>query len=202
MKPETSYKAQKSALRAQIRQRRRDLDPIEKERMDSAVHLGLATLVSEVQPACVAAYWPFDGEPDIRPALNLLERQGIRIALPVIDTSSVVSAMKFRHWFSGAAMTNNPFGIPEPSGTAEVQLFEIDLVLLPLVGWDPFGARLGMGAGYYDRALQPFAQSDSPLRIGVAYQLQKVPRLPAESWDILLHGVVSESGWYECRTIV
>jgi 5-formyltetrahydrofolate cyclo-ligase len=55
-----------------------------------------------------------------------------------------------------------------------------------------------MGAGFYDRALQQFAQENSPLRVGIAYQLQQVPRLPAEPWDIRLHGVLSESGWFEC----
>ena len=52
-----------------------------------------------------------------------------------------------------------------------------------------------MGAGFYDRALQPFAQSDAPLRMGVAYQLQWVAELPLDPWDIRLHALVSESGW-------
>ena len=106
--------------------------------------------------------------------------------------------MKFQQWSLESTMAENAYGIPEPCGTPEIPLFDIDLVLMPLVGWDQFGARLGMGAGYYDRALHPFANLDSPLRVGVAYQLQRVPRLPAEPWDIHLHGVISDSGWFEC----
>ena len=96
-------------------------------------------------------------------------------------------------------MKKNRYGIPEPTGTGMVQVPEIDLVLLPLVGWDRFGSRLGMGAGYYDRALQPFAQSDRPLRVGVAYRVQQVEKLPAEPWDIQLHGMLTESGWIEFK---
>jgi 5-formyltetrahydrofolate cyclo-ligase len=200
MKPETSYRDQKAALRKSLRQQRRSLDPVQKEQLDSAIILGLTTLITKVKPSCIAAYWPFDGEPDLRPVLDLMQRDGIRPALPVIFDSSSGPSMAFRQWSPGAPMTRNRYGIPEPSGTPLINLLDIDLVLLPLVGWDAFGARLGMGAGYYDRVLQPFAQELTPMRVGVAYHLQKVPRLPAEPWDIRLHGVVCESGWSECPT--
>lgn len=198
MTPESGYKTQKSALRARIRQQRRTLDPIEKQRLDNAIQIGLTVLIAELQPACMAVFWPFDGEPDLRPAIELQAIDGIRIALPVIYPSSAGTAMKFRQWSPGTKMINNRFGILEPGGTPDIQLVEIDLMLLPLVGWDSSGTRLGMGAGYYDRILQPFAQSPSPVRAGVGYQLQQVPNLPAEPWDIRLHGVLSESGWQEC----
>ena len=84
MKPETSYRDQKSAMRKRIRERRRNLDPAQKEQLDNAILIGLTTLVSEVQPGCIAAFWPFDGEPDLRPALDLIQRDGIKLALPVI----------------------------------------------------------------------------------------------------------------------
>ncbi len=92
-------------------------------------------------------------------------------------------------------MKNNRYGIPEPLNSPEIPLPDINLLLMPLVGWDEFGQRLGMGAGFYDRTLQPFSQSDLPIRVGVAYQLQKVPRLPREPWDIRLHMLLSETGW-------
>lgn len=198
MKPETSYRDQKSAMRKRIRERRRSLDPAQKEQLDNAILIGLTTLVSEVQPGCIAAFWPFDGEPDLRPALDLMQRDGIKLALPVIFDSPSGPRMTFREWPPDAPMSPNRYGIPEPTGTQEINLLDMDLVLLPLVGWDRSGSRLGMGAGFYDRALQPFAQESSPLRVGIAYQLQKVPRLPAEPWDIRLHGVLSESGWFKC----
>lgn len=95
-------------------------------------------------------------------------------------------------------MKQNLYGIPEPDETAEILLSGIDLVLLPLVGWDDAGGRLGMGAGFYDRALQPYGQSDAPVRMGVGYQLQRVTEVPAEPWDICLHKILSELGWSDC----
>ena len=95
-------------------------------------------------------------------------------------------------------MKKSRFGIPEPCGNPEILLFDIDLLLMPLVGWDESGSRLGMGAGFYDRALQSFSHSDVPIRAGVAYQLQKVPDVPDEPWDIRLHMLLSETGWVTC----
>lgn len=198
MKPETSQKSLKSRLRKKIRDLRRNLGAAEKQAMDSAINRFLTTYIVESRPQTVAAFWPFDGEPDLLPALDLLEREGILVALPVIGDLSGGPSMIFRQWSSGTVMKNNYYGIPEPVGTAEILLPNMDLMLLPLVGWDESGGRLGMGAGFYDRALQPFGQSDSPLRMGVAYRLQKVARVPAEPWDIRLHMVLSESGWFTC----
>lgn len=195
MKPEASQKALKSRLRKKIREQRRSIDAPDKLSLDSAINRFLTTYAEESHVQTIAAFWPFDGEPNLLPALELLESAGIRLALPVIGIVSASPSMIFRHWMTGAVMEQNFYGIPEPVGTAEILLPDIDLILLPLVGWDDSGGRLGMGAGYYDRALQPFRQSHSPVRMGVAYQLQKLPVIPAEPWDIRLHMILSESGW-------
>jgi len=198
MKSETSKKAKKNALRQKIREQRRSLGTEEKQALDSAIGRFLARYISDSRPRTVAAFWPFDGEPDLLPVLDLCQREGIRVALPVIAKTPGRPSMIFRQWSSEARMENSRYGIPEPVETAEILLFDIDLVLLPLVGWDESGGRIGMGAAYYDRVLHPFAQSGSPVRMGVAYQLQKVPRVPAEPWDIHLHMVMSESGLFTC----
>jgi 5-formyltetrahydrofolate cyclo-ligase len=105
----------------------------------------------------------------------------------------------FQQWSPETRMKTNCYGIPEPDEAPEIQLSDIDLILIPLVGWDETGGRLGMGAGFYDRALQPFTQTDAPIRAGVAYQLQKVASVPDEPWDVRLHMVLSETGWFTCR---
>ncbi len=198
MKPETSQKSQKFRLRKEIRNLRRKLGADEKQARDSAINRFLTSYLVEYRPRVVAAFWPFDGEPDLLPCLDLMQREGVRVALPVIGNSSGSTCMTFRKWAPETRMENNRFGIPEPTGSPEILIPDIDLMLLPLVGWDEAGRRLGMGAGFYDRALQPYAQSDSPVRIGVAYQLQKMPSVPAEPWDVRLHMVLSESGWFTC----
>jgi len=177
---------------------RRRLGTEEKQALDGAINRFLSTYIVEHRPRTVAAFWPFDGEPDLLPSLDLLQREGVQIALPVIGSPAAGPSMIFRKWTAESLMKKNRFGISEPSDTAEIPILEIDLMLLPLVGWDEAGGRLGMGAGFYDRALQPFGQSNSPHRMGVAYQMQKLPGVPAEPWDVRLHLILSESGWFTC----
>ncbi len=75
----------------------------------------------------------------------------------------------------------------------------LDLVLLPLVGFDEQGGRLGMGGGFYDRSLAYLARRKNghkPTLIGLAHECQKVDRLALASWDIPLAGTVTDAGWY------
>jgi 5-formyltetrahydrofolate cyclo-ligase len=55
-----------------------------------------------------------------------------------------------------------------------------------------------MGAGYYDRALEPVADRSHPLRVGIAYEVQKVLQLPADPWDVRLHQLITENGRFTC----
>jgi 5-formyltetrahydrofolate cyclo-ligase len=82
-----------------------------------------------------------------------------------------------------------PAGRPLPSRTDDV------LFLVPGVGFDPRGARLGRGAGCYDRAL---ALHPTATRIGLAYEFQVVPHLPESAWDVRLHAVVTETRVLDC----
>ena len=116
--------------------------------------------------------------------------------MPVIRQSPTGPSLIFAQWTAATEMKKNRYGIPEPCQSPEILLFNIDLMLLPVVGWDESGGRLGMGAGFYDRALAPLSQSEVPIRTGVAYQLQKVPEVPVEPWDIRLHMLLSETGWF------
>jgi 5-formyltetrahydrofolate cyclo-ligase len=67
---------------------------------------------------------------------------------------------------------------------------------MPLVGYDMSGNRIGMGAGYYDRHLELLRDSTAPLRVGIAYSLQEIAPIEKNKWDIPLHGVVNEHGWF------
>jgi 5-formyltetrahydrofolate cyclo-ligase len=75
-------------------------------------------------------------------------------------------------------------------------LSSFDLLIIPLVGYDNCGNRLGMGAGYYDRCLESTRDRPVPLRVGIAYSLQEIDRLEKNKWDIPLHGLVNERGWF------
>lgn len=85
------------------------------------------------------------------------------------------------------------FGLWEPQRGPRRAPRRLDAIVLPLLGFDSQGTRLGTGGGYYDRALAR-CRGVRPLRIGYAYALQQCERLPREAWDIPLHAVVTERG--------
>jgi 5-formyltetrahydrofolate cyclo-ligase len=196
---EPSQKDLKIRLRKEIRQKRAAIDPVQRRSWDALINTHFEHHTSRGSPRVVAAYTAFDGEPDILPALVKLAQQGTRLALPVIQDSPGKAVITFREWVPDQEMELNRYGIPEPVGSDEVRITDMDLVMVPLVGWDRSGGRLGMGASFYDRLLQPFAELAKPERIGIAYELQKVPDIPREPWDIRLHSVITENGWFTCE---
>jgi 5-formyltetrahydrofolate cyclo-ligase len=205
MKTEPSLHAPKSALRKTVRLRRAGLTADQRRRADAAINRHLLDFASRVQPGLVAAFMAFDGEPDLAPALQELERSGVRLALPIVQDDPTHAdapggkAIRYRRWSGDSDMQPNRYGILEPVGTLEIGLAEVDLALIPLVAWDAAGGRLGMGASFYDRLFQPWAGEARPLRMGVAYGLQQVERVPREPWDVSLHMVLTEDGCRDCR---
>ena len=192
-------KSLKSQLRKDIRCKRAAIETAQREHWNAAINQHLDKYSRQVNPAVVAAYLAFDGEPDLMPTLAKLEGRGVRLALPVVQDAPGKSVITFRHWSITGAMQQNRYGISEPAGTGVISVSDIDLVLFPLVGWDKTGGRLGMGASFYDRLFQPFSELGRPVRMGVGYQLQYVKSIPSDPWDIRLHGVLTENGWFTCK---
>jgi 5-formyltetrahydrofolate cyclo-ligase len=201
----TSLNASKSEIRKSARKRRASLADEPRQRLDAEINRHLLDLAERLQPSLIAAFRAFDGEPDVLPALRELESRGARLALPVVQKDPTHAGgaggarICFRRWASGSELRRNRFGILEPVGTLEVGLAEVDLALVPLVAWDAAGGRLGMGASFYDRLFQPFASDPRPLRVGVAYGVQEIDRVPLEPWDVPLHMVLTDNGCLDCR---
>lgn len=199
MNIEPDQKALKSRLRKEIRDHRGQINPALRQQWDMQINRRLLERTSQSGPGVVAAYLSFDGEPDLSPALAHLSDQGATLALPVIQDLPGKSVITFCAWNTNTPLARNRYGISEPVGSELVPVPEIDLVLVPLVGWDKSGGRLGMGASFYDRLFQPFAEQDKPERVGVAYELQKIDSVPCDPWDIRLHGMLTENGWFTFR---
>lgn len=184
----------KAGLRALLRARRRALTPAEQAEAASRAAGHLESLPHWEQCQHIALYIAADGELDPTPIAETCRRQGRALYLPRLAGPG---QMCFAHWDGGTPLVPNRYGIPEPgAGAAPRAAAELDLALLPLVGWDRSGNRLGMGAGYYDRAL---AQARPKLLVGLAYEAQEVSRLPADPWDIQLDFVLCESGLVRCN---
>ena len=108
--------------------------------------------------------------------------------------------MAFAPYEKNTQLRKNCFGVLEPLYQKK-QLKtarQLDMILAPLVGFDEQGNRMGMGGGFYDRALyhlkckNPAAQRSRPMFVGIAHEIQNVPQLDSQSWDIPLHAIITE----------
>ena len=103
----------------------------------------------------------------------------------------------------GSNKRTNRLGIDEPQGLRTLAPRRLDIVFLPLVGFDAHGVRLGAGGGYYDRAFafRRWRRAwHAPRLIGIAYSFQQVDTLMAAAHDVLLDAVVTEKGMLRCAT--
>jgi 5-formyltetrahydrofolate cyclo-ligase len=106
------------------------------------------------------------------------------------------SAMHFAELDLGARLGTNFFGILEPDPSLHIDPRSLDLVLTPLVAFDDHGVRIGVGRGYYDRCFRFLRTRRTwrrPKLLGVAYELQHVPQIAQEPWDVPLWGAVTEA---------
>lgn len=148
----------------------------------------------------VAAFWPIRDEIDPRPLMQQLALRGHRLALPRIIGED--QPLDFHLWSHGAQLVSGPFGTSQPPQDAP-QIIP-DVILMPLLGFDQQGMRLGYGGGYYDRSLeklhghpkfadQQITGKEGPICIGLAYDQQYVPDLPSLATDFPLDLVITPS---------
>ena len=186
------------ALRQRLREQRSALSAA--VRIDSATGLAaqLLPLIENRPPGYVAGYWAVDGELPLH-ALLLRLPPGCIYCLPVLHADR---RLRFAPWRAGDPIAVNRFGIPEPQ-TVESALLpaqRMQTVLLPTLGFDRRGNRLGMGGGWYDRS---FAfrkkRTDPPLLIGVGYAFQETPIGSPADWDVPLDFLATERELIDCR---
>ncbi len=190
----------RSELRSRLRAQRRALDPVLRAEFNARIgqHLIQSSLFRNSRR--IATYWASQGEADPQAALQCAWALHKRVFLPVL-LGPFHNHLRFARFTATSVLQKNRFAIPEPR-VSRAQLLpgiSMDLVLVPLVGFDARGTRLGMGGGYYDRsfAQRLFRQCwHKPRLIGVAYELQHIPPLVPQLWDVALDGVVTEKQLY------
>jgi len=190
-----TFDKSKARLRCDLRNRRRQLSVKTRARFDQSVNRHLLKLVNSHGAKSIACYWPFDGEPDIAPLCDQLMTKGCQLALPVISRGND-HCMTFHLWQSKTTLNRNRYGICEPAASPCLPVCNFDMLLMPLVGYDLQGHRIGMGAGYYDRHLESIRNSPTPMRVGVAYSLQEIHHVNEDAWDVSLHAIVNEHGCF------
>ncbi|MEN5150209.1 5-formyltetrahydrofolate cyclo-ligase [Pseudomonas orientalis] len=191
-------------LRRLLRKARRALTPSEQRQAAQGLYRQLAQHPLFRRARHISLYLPTDGEIDPRLLLRAAQRRGKATYLPVLSAWPRTK-MVFQRVRPGDKLLPNRFRILEPRADAQRQrkVWALDLVLLPLVGFDNEGGRLGMGGGFYDRSLAYLARRNTwrkPTLLGLAHECQQVDRLAQASWDVPLAGTVTEKQWYVAET--
>lgn len=189
--PQFTLLAERRALRRQMRDRRRALSDSQRRRAAARLARHLRSQLALHRSRRVGLYLPSDGELDA----TLWARSGPtrQLFLPRLDRLHA-GHMHFARWQPDQALVANRYGIDEPAPDQPTALlWSLDLLLIPLVAFDGHGQRLGMGGGFYDRALaRLLRQPRRPRLVGVGYRFQQVPELPTAAWDQPLDAVVTD----------
>ena len=181
--------------RQTLRQRRRDLSARQQQCASTTLTQHLDRLPKFRQARRIAYYLANDGEISPHLAIANAQQRGQQTYLPVLHPLKY-NRLYFTSHRHQPGLGRNRFGIFEPrlGKNPVAAVWTLDIILLPLVAFDRFGNRLGMGGGFYDRSLARLSESNMkrPLLIGLAHHCQEVARLEAQNWDIPLDIIATD----------
>jgi len=158
-------------------------------RWSEAIELRLVEQIGALAPKLLGAYWPHRDEYDPMPIAAWQAGCNGDVALPAVTARG--QPLEYRPWGPDVPMAPGrfSFGIPEP--VAGPAVFP-DVLLVPLLGFDAAGYRLGYGGGYFDRTLA--AWPARPRTIGVGFEIGRMPTIHPQPHDIPLDMIVTEAG--------
>jgi len=199
--PESSPGGARRQLRASLVARRRGVPARERQSTSLLVARNVDRALQLRSHWRIAVYAALPDELDTAPLIALAQERGCRLYLPRIDRRRASRAMQFVEMRGPLRL--NRLGIAEPAAAATIGARWLDVVFLPLVGFDRRGVRLGTGGGYYDRAFA-FRRWRSawfaPRLVGLAYGFQQLEHITAAAHDVLMDAVVTEEGIIRCAT--
>lgn len=193
-------------LRRLLRAKRRALSSQQQQTASQNLYGRLASHPVFRRARRVAFYLPADGELDPSPLLQAALARGKAVYIPVLRSWPKQHMVLQRLTRGAEVWHKNRFGIQEPRANPARQapVWSVSVLFLPLVGFDASGNRLGMGGGFYDRALAFLKRRSSktirPLLLGLAHECQKVDGLPVEPWDVPVQAVITDQAVYGSLT--
>jgi len=192
-----------SNLRSKLRSRRRSLSTNQQLEAANRIAEAFFRLNLHAGKEHIGLYWPNDGEIDPRTLMERLIDAGKTCYLPILHPEKE-HELCFGRYSSESSMAKNRYGIEEPKNTDMISTHALDLISVPLVGFDEHGNRLGMGAGYYDRTLacsnvSSEKKASTPTLIGLAHSCQQVESIDAQAWDIPMHAVLTDSEFIQVK---
>jgi 5-formyltetrahydrofolate cyclo-ligase len=156
---------------------------------DASIARKLDDCFEEIEPCLVGAYWPFRREFAMLPFLDKLLARGFTAALPVVLGKG--QPLEFRSWNRATAMASGVWDIPYPAEGAAVMPA---MLIVPVVGFDEDGYRLGYGGGFYDRTLE--VARPKPFCLGVGFELGHLASIHPLPHDIPMNAIITERGFY------
>lgn len=197
----------KPETREKLRDKRKRLDPVSCCQAAQAVAAQIVQESSFLDSQDIACYLSDENELDPMPLMHAAETLNKNLYLPLLqaaDSAHPKGQLVFTHYQIGELLKKSSHSVYEPATARELKpIEELDIILLPIVGFDTQGNRLGRGAGHYDRALAAINQlpnNKRPLLIGLAYEFQKVANITPDDWDIPLDQVITEKNVYFCQS--
>jgi 5-formyltetrahydrofolate cyclo-ligase len=178
----------KAALRAVAHKKRAAFHRSLRNEAAHAAMLHFFDAVPIEKGEVVAGYWPIRDEMDVKSVVARLMDAGQPVCLPVVLGDE--QPLELRLWEDGAPLYEAGFGTLAPAEDAPRAA--PDVILMPLLGFDKRGTRLGYGGGYYDRTLERL--SKRPRLVGVAFAAQELEDIPREPHDVPLDTIVTEAG--------
>lgn len=182
-------------MRRELRIKRNKLTSLEQQHSANV----LARLISDEQllnnVKNIGIYLENDGEIGTSHIINMALKSNVSCFLPVLDFT-VQNNLCFVRYDKGTPLHKNKFGILEPSLSEKnsIDPAKLDVIFLPVVGFDRSGSRLGMGGGYYDRALgfTKLHKLDNPKLVGLAHSIQEIKSIHRQVWDVPINFIATE----------
>jgi 5-formyltetrahydrofolate cyclo-ligase len=179
---------QKESVRKILRQKKEAMLPEERLSKSQRICRHLMNVISDGETVMV--FTSKEKEVNTRPLIMALFGQGNPVVVPIIVKEDYSLRLSYLRDFS--ALVPSTFGVPEPIGSEiPAAADDIDTIILPMLGFDRTGGRIGYGAGYYDRFL---SKNPGLRKIGIAFACQEVDNLPVDENDIRMDAIITEDG--------
>jgi 5-formyltetrahydrofolate cyclo-ligase len=187
-------------LRQRMKKQRKQLSVLQQQHLSEKMVMLLSSSPFYREARNIALYLPINGEADPCQLFHQNSDIDKKFYLPVLS-SCTEQPLDFIQWHSETQFKTNRYGISEPTYQAEESILatQLDLVIMPLLAFDPKGNRLGMGGGYYDRSFSFKRQAQyrySPLLVAYAYGFQMQTQLATQAWDIPVDAYVTENQFH------
>lgn len=188
--------AEQTITKAELRRRKlAERDSLSSEIRDAYSKLieeQVLTILSAFEEGSIHAYISFRSEVGTYPLIEKLLESGREVVVPYIVSDAEKKIMRHSILYDFKDLHPGEYGIPEPSVIKDADISKLHDVIVPLCAFDGYGYRLGYGKGYYDMFLSSLPQEVK--KIGLAFSVQEVDRIPAEEHDTKLDMIVTEQG--------